>query len=250
MFAKLQKEPDLNCAIQKLVQDECNILLNQIPTDNIITHLLNNRSEEIFIPQYYTTEHIIQRAKSRLDKDITKQEATDILKDLSNHDDLFNIDNAVDDKCEKIIEEKEAGERRIIEAEEKRIEKEIEFKKQATKRREEDYAELKEKTPSHLELVINYWDIDDTTTKKKIYFLNKDGELEGLYQEFYTNGNLWRESTYKEGKREGLEKVFYANGGLHISRMYQNDKLHGEIKEFNTVGNIVYEAIFKNGIMQ
>lgn len=112
MFAKLQKEPDLNYAIQKLVQDECDILLNQIPTDNIIIHLWGNRSEEIFIPQYYTTEHIIQRVKSRLDKDITQQQATDILKDLSNHDGLFNsisedIDNVIDDKCDEIIEEEE-----------------------------------------------------------------------------------------------------------------------------------------------
>ncbi len=244
--------------LENALQSNCDNILYSIPLENIIRHLLNNRDEEILIPNYFLPEHILQEVKERFDKDLTTEKAKDIIENLSNIDNLSEritetvfefVSDILRPELEKeaeekrIIEEKEAEEKRIIEEKEKRTE-------EAKKRREEDYAELKEKTPSHLELVIKYWDIDDTTTKRKIYFLNKDGELEGLYQEFHTNGNIWRESTYKEGKREGLEKVFYANGGLHISRMYQNDKLHGEIKELNTVGNIVYEAIFENGIMQ
>jgi hypothetical protein len=188
MFAKLQKEPDLNYAIQKLVQDECNILLNQIPIDNIITHLWGNRSEEIFIPQYYTTEHIIQRVKSRLDKDITQQQATDILKDLSNHDGLFNsisedIDNVIDDKCDEIIEEKE-----------------------------ED-----------LKQIITYWDDAETIKKevKEVFYINKKGEKQGFYK-VYVHGKVRSECTYKDDQLHGECKEFGKDGNLTNTTIYKD----------------------------
>lgn len=214
MFAKLQKEPDLNYAIQKLVQDECNILLNQIPIDNIITHLWGNRSEEIFIPQYYTTEHIVEIVKSRLDKDITEQEATDILKDLSNHNGLFNsisedIYNVIDDICDEIIEEEE-----------------------------ED-----------LKQAITYWDYAKTI-KKEVFYINKKGEKHGLCQSFYENGETWVKSTYKDGKIDGPCQTFHPDGKIGIERTFKDGKLHGELKEFDEHGNITNTTIYKNGMEQ
>ena len=42
----------------------------------------------------------------------------------------------------------------------------------------------------------------------------KDGELDGLYQEWYYDGQLEVEANYKDGQRDGLYQEWYENGVL------------------------------------
>jgi len=49
--------------------------------------------------------------------------------------------------------------------------------------------------------------------KMKHYIL-PNGSKYGLYQEWYTNGELRVECAYKDGKKEGLYRQWYPNGQL------------------------------------
>ena len=40
----------------------------------------------------------------------------------------------------------------------------------------------------------------------------KDGQRDGLYQEWYKNGQLLSEANYKDGQRDGLYQEWYENG--------------------------------------
>ena len=70
------------------LQDECDDILYDIPLENIMRHLMNNRCREILIPNYFLPEHIIQEAKERFDIELADEEAKDLIEDLSNADGL------------------------------------------------------------------------------------------------------------------------------------------------------------------
>ena len=50
----------------------------------------------------------------------------------------------------------------------------------------------------------------------------KDGELDGLYEVFYENGQLSRTGNYKNGERDGLWDFFRGNGSFWFIECHKN----------------------------
>jgi antitoxin component YwqK of YwqJK toxin-antitoxin module len=46
-----------------------------------------------------------------------------------------------------------------------------------------------------------------------------------IIKEYYHNGKLKLEKSYKKGKQDGVTKVYYENGELGAERILQNGKI-------------------------
>jgi len=77
--------------------------------------------------------------------------------------------------------------------------------------------------------------------------LNSKGEREGIWEWFYTNGNiLWRTS-YKNGMENGIEDSFYPNGNIEIRTPYKKGNADGVQEWFDEQGNITKTILWKDG---
>ncbi|RRD39465.1 toxin-antitoxin system YwqK family antitoxin [Leptotrichia sp. OH3620_COT-345] len=62
----------------------------------------------------------------------------------------------------------------------------------------------------------------------------KDGIIEGQYNEYYSNGNLFTTGKYSDGKREGSWKIYSEKGQLWKSYEYKNNELNGQYISYYT----------------
>jgi len=63
-------------------------------------------------------------------------------------------------------------------------------------------------------------------TPTTIEFLNKLSEYH-ILREYYKNGNIVYETSYKNGLRHGIAKSYYSNGDIHEEVSYINGKIYG-----------------------
>ena len=86
-----------------------------------------------------------------------------------------------------------------------------------------------------------------STGEVKTYYQNgnasalynyNSGYFDGPFIQYYPNGNVRKESTYKLHEKEGIQKEFDETGKLVAEENYTYDKLHGSCK------------YYKNGIIQ
>lgn len=66
-------------------------------------------------------------------------------------------------------------------------------------------------------------------------------------KEFYENGKLKNEATYKSGKKNGPGKGYHENGKLHYKGEWINGKQDGEITSYDEDGNKKKQSFFKKG---
>jgi len=64
----------------------------------------------------------------------------------------------------------------------------------------------------------------------------KDGELDGLFTEWYENGQK-KEGTYKDGKKDGLETWWYENGQKRFEGTYKDGEFISS-KSWNEDGSV------------
>ncbi len=50
---------------------------------------------------------------------------------------------------------------------------------------------------------------------------------DGVHKEYYENGNLKKEVTYKNGKKDGVSKGYYENGELFAQHILKDGKEEG-----------------------
>ena len=77
-------------------------------------------------------------------------------------------------------------------------------------------------------------------------------KIDGEFNQFYENGNLWIQSNYKYGFLQGQYKEWNKDGILVKECNYNNGQLHGEWKEYNTngdVGDVIKSRTFVNNIL-
>jgi antitoxin component YwqK of YwqJK toxin-antitoxin module len=62
---------------------------------------------------------------------------------------------------------------------------------------------------------------------KKLYInrYNSNGEPEGYWEGYYSNGVLWFKGSFVNGIRDGYWEIFYDNGELLTKGNYVNGKL-------------------------
>lgn len=58
--------------------------------------------------------------------------------------------------------------------------------------------------------------------------LNKEGEMEGRWEEYFKNGKLAGTGVYKNGKKEGQESWYWKNGNINKKGIYKNNKQERE----------------------
>ena len=71
-----------------------------------------------------------------------------------------------------------------------------------------------------------------------------------IKKEFYENGKLKNEATYKSGKKNGTEKGYHENGNLHYKAQWIDDEQDGEIISFDEEGCRLKQSFLKKGIYQ
>ncbi|MDO5089902.1 MAG: toxin-antitoxin system YwqK family antitoxin, partial [Leptotrichiaceae bacterium] len=75
----------------------------------------------------------------------------------------------------------------------------------------------------------------------------KDGIIEGQYNEYYSNGNLFTTGRYTEGKREGSWKIYSEKGRLWKNYEYRNNELNGlYISYYTNTGMKEISGNYKN----
>lgn len=75
----------------------------------------------------------------------------------------------------------------------------------------------------------------------------KNGKRNGLYQEYYKNGQLKEEINYKNGKFDGLWKAWYENGNIKAEINYKDDIQEGETFSYREDGSLFRNSNFVNG---
>ena len=78
----------------------------------------------------------------------------------------------------------------------------------------------------------------------------EDKKVGCIEKEYYKNGSLESEATFKNGVIEGVGKVYYENGNLRAEIPFKNGKQEGIGKSYYENGNLEHEATFKNGVIE
>jgi antitoxin component YwqK of YwqJK toxin-antitoxin module len=126
----------------------------------------------------------------------------------------------------------------------KDVEKETEFQITYRMGRNSLVLELIKKINEELTPYIEYYDNGNVAVKGQ---KNSVGQEEGIWEFFYSNGNIQCRIPYKEGKRDGIQEVFYENGNIYWRISYKEDKLDGIKEEFDEQGNITETRVWKDG---
>ena len=73
------------------------------------------------------------------------------------------------------------------------------------------------------------------------------GIKDGVWKQYFTDGNLKLKATYINDKLEGLMLIYYLNGLPDISGMYKNNFKDGMWIYFNEQGGIIKKETFVKG---
>jgi antitoxin component YwqK of YwqJK toxin-antitoxin module len=76
---------------------------------------------------------------------------------------------------------------------------------------------------------------------------NSVGQQEGIWEYFYTNGNIHWRTPYKEGKEDGIQEFFYKYGNIQRRTPYKRGKIDGIEEWFDEQGYIVETYLWKEG---
>jgi len=129
-------------------------------------------------------------------------------------------------------------------------------------------------------IYITYWDKDNTMhprdsivnripkipEKKDSYWHNalskaigrqitienyKDGILNGLFEEYYPNGQLMTKVLYKNGRKDGLYESYWNNGQEKVKNIYKNGIIKdGTYKWFWKNSQLHLIRSYKNGVLE
>jgi antitoxin component YwqK of YwqJK toxin-antitoxin module len=100
--------------------------------------------------------------------------------------------------------------------------------------------ETKPKLTPHIKYYLN-WNVKVKGQENSV------GEREGIWEWFYSNGNIERRIPYKDGKIDGIDEWFNKNGNIHMRIPFKEGKEDGIQEEFNEQGNIVKTTLWKEG---
>lgn len=74
--------------------------------------------------------------------------------------------------------------------------------------------------------------------------LNNEGEREGEWKAYFTDGKIWSEGFFEQGLREGKSIVYYPNGQKRSEGNYEEGKQVGNWKFWSETGELVEEKTF------
>lgn len=75
----------------------------------------------------------------------------------------------------------------------------------------------------------------------------REGKLNGVMRRWAQNGRLILECGYADDVREGRSRRWYDTGILREDAFYVDDKLEGDYIQYDAQGNVAMRAKFKDG---
>ncbi|TFH94095.1 toxin-antitoxin system YwqK family antitoxin, partial [Porphyromonas levii] len=73
----------------------------------------------------------------------------------------------------------------------------------------------------------------------------KGNQQNGLYEEWYPNGQLWERSNWKDGQEDGLKERWYRNGQLANRCTYKEGYKDGLCEHWHANGQLSFRANYK-----
>ena len=65
------------------------------------------------------------------------------------------------------------------------------------------------------------WEIYSKSGQLEVWESHKNGRLEGVFEQYFGNGNLFRKGNYKDGKKDGLWEYFNKDGTIKKTETYK-----------------------------
>jgi hypothetical protein len=93
---------------------------------------------------------------------------------------------------------------------------------------------------------IEYWDNGNVWVKGK---LNSVGQREGIWEYFYSNGNIKCRTPYAGGAEDGIAEVFYKNGNIRERMPFKAGKMDGIEEWFYPKGKIRRRTPYVGGLI-
>lgn len=78
----------------------------------------------------------------------------------------------------------------------------------------------------------------------------ENGQKQGKWLVYGRNGVIIQEDNYVKGLRTGASKSWYLNGKPESYAEYRMGSLNGKKILYDKYGNKIYEAVYKNNILQ
>ena len=75
----------------------------------------------------------------------------------------------------------------------------------------------------------------------------KNGQLVGLWEDYWSNGNVMGKTNFTDGVEQGLDEQFHQNGQLSVKTTYKDGNYDGLVEPYNTDGFIEFTRTFKDG---
>jgi hypothetical protein len=76
------------------------------------------------------------------------------------------------------------------------------------------------------------------TPNNEEYYINRDGQREGIYKVYYLSGKKYTESEYKDGILEKY-KQWHPNGNMIMYYTSKNKQFNGEYKQWSHQGSML-----------
>jgi len=71
-----------------------------------------------------------------------------------------------------------------------------------------------------------------------------------IQKEYYENGNLQYERTFKDRQKDGIAKEYFKNGNVKVEVMYDQGEMQGEFKEYYPSGALKNVRIYVDGVIE
>lgn len=110
------------------------------------------------------------------------------------------------------------------------------------------YVHISPQVPSEDTNSIDYTWLTMITGKNKVYYVDRDGKLQGLITNYYPNSNqVYSQCSVIDGLVNGLCKCYYENGHLKMLKTYKMNVLHGLFKIWHQDGFFLIIGQYKDG---
>ena len=83
--------------------------------------------------------------------------------------------------------------------------------------------------------------------KLKYEISYRNGQKDGMEKLFYSDGKLKSEIAFRDGRKDGMEKLFYSDGKLKSETNYRDNRKDGFEKIFYSDGRISSEIEYRDG---
>lgn len=91
---------------------------------------------------------------------------------------------------------------------------------------------------------------EDAGELSRLYFIDKDGRIQGEFLTMYKDGTIMEKANYKDDVLEGERSLYNDKGELEIIELYNNGKLDGPFKTYYSDGSIQFEADYNEGVLE